>query len=112
VRSTATGPRPHQRADRGQRDHEPDDQERELSRSDTEHRPDATQRHRACTGDSVGATTYDPAVLIHAAARPREDNGERRHWSVSSDDYDSGRAQIIDELPGGWILLYLRPERA
>lgn len=55
-------------------------------------------------------------MLIHASRRPRyphDHTGEHEiiHWTVEADDYDTGRAQILADIPDGWLLMGVRVER-
>ena len=55
-------------------------------------------------------------MIIHAARRPRyphDHTGEHEitHWTVEADDYDTGRAQILADIPDGWLLMGVRVER-
>lgn len=52
-------------------------------------------------------------VLIHAARRPKGDTtAEPVEWAIERDQYDDRTlAEIRAEVPEGWVLLYVRPER-
>ena len=60
-----------------------------------------------------GVLTYPQDMLIHAASRPRDDpHAEPHRWSVEAADYDAGMAEIRMAVPDGWVLMYVRVDRA
>lgn len=52
-------------------------------------------------------------MLIHAARRPKNDTtAEAVVWSIERPAYDDqALADIRTEVPEGWVLLWVRPER-
>jgi hypothetical protein len=51
-------------------------------------------------------------VQIHAGRRPKDDTtAEAVHWTVETDDYDAGMAEVRAAVPEGWVLLSVRVER-
>lgn len=54
-------------------------------------------------------------MILHAARRPcypHDHTGEHQvtHWTVDAPDYDTGRAQILADVPDGWVLMGVRVE--
>ncbi|WP_418060823.1 hypothetical protein [Pimelobacter simplex] len=51
-------------------------------------------------------------MLIHAAHRPQGDTtAEAVRWTIETDDYEAGMAQVKAAVPQGHVLLGVRVER-
>lgn len=51
-------------------------------------------------------------MQIHAARRPKDDTtAEAIHWTVETDDYDAGMAEVRTAVPDGWALLGVPVDR-
>lgn len=51
-------------------------------------------------------------MKIHATSRPGNDVSAEPHlWTVETDDYEQGLAEVVASVPEGWKLLGVRVER-
>lgn len=67
----------------------------------------------SCFGSPrVGPWAYAPTVQIHAASRPADDTTAEAHrWTVETDDYEAGMAEVRMAIPEGWVLLHVTVDR-
>ncbi len=48
-------------------------------------------------------------MKIHAASRPADDTTAEAHrWTVETDDYEAGLAEVRMAVPDGWVLLHVQ----